>query len=578
MNKLSTKIGFVLLTGMIITLIGSLLLMYKSTNDTVEKTIAMSSLDIASNISQGINPTSYADFLSNQSETSTYWEIREQLDDYRQKTGALYVYTLGIDENSEKVHILIDGMGKGNKKASPILTPTTATSFQDVESVMKGKASTTSIVQDPEYGDYLSVFVPIKNGNEVIGILGVDIDASKVDDTASMVLGGILPLTIIINVILMAIVVGALIWFLTKKLSPLLKVSLAAKEISNGDLLTANKLISNTRVKGNDEIKVLVKSFEEMITNTTMIVNSMKSSSFQLMESSSDIEHKIKEMDTSTQYIINGIQQVAGAAEVQLHRSEESSRVIEEMTIGIQRIAEASSEVSEQTNHVSTRMSIGNKDINELSNQILQVKDVMQQTSSRIKNLDDQANEIVNIVHVITGIAEQTNLLSLNAAIEAARAGEQGKGFAVVSNEVRKLAVGTKESAIHIQESLLHFKSIINESVKMMETGTNEVEEGTKFVLNTRETFKQTIKSFEHVSDQIQEISAITEQMAASSQEINASIEDFAGLTRETAVTSKQVAQSTDQQAKSMEDISFSTSSMVKLANDLETSVERFNA
>lgn len=296
------KIGFVLLTGMIITLIGSLLLMYKSTNDTVEKTIAMSSLDIASNISQGINPTSYADFLSNQSETSTYWEIREQLDDYRQKTGALYVYTLGINENSEKIHILIDGMGKGNKKASPILTPTTATSFQDVKNVMKGKASTTSIVHDPEYGDYLSVFVPIKNGNEVIGILGVDIDASKVDATASKVLGGILPLTIIINVILMAIVVGALIWFLTKKLSPLLKVSLAAKEISNGDLLTANKLISNTRVKGNDEIKVLVKSFEEMITNTTLIVNSMKSSSFQLMESSSDIETKSKKWILHTIY------------------------------------------------------------------------------------------------------------------------------------------------------------------------------------------------------------------------------------------------------------------------------------
>ncbi|MFS0764293.1 methyl-accepting chemotaxis protein [Peribacillus phoenicis] len=578
MNKLSTKIGFVLLTGMVITLIGSLLLMYKSTNDTVEKTIAMSSLDIASNIAQGINPTSYADFLSNQSETSTYWEIREQLDDYKQKTGALYVYTLGIDESSEKVHILIDGMGKEDKKASPILTPTTATSYQDVESVMRGKVSTTSIVQDSEYGDYLSVFVPIKKGDEVIGILGVDIDASKVDATASKVLGGILPLMIIINVILMAIVVGALIWFLTRKLSPLLKVSMAAKEISNGNLLTANKLISNTRVKGNDEIKVLVKSFEEMITNTTMIVNSMKSSSFQLLESSSDIEHKIKEMDTSTQYIVKGIQQVAGAAEVQLHRSEESSRVIEEMTIGIQKIAEASSEVSEQTNHVSARMSIGNKDINELSNQILQVKDVMLQTSSEIKKLDEQANEIVNIVHLITGIAEQTNLLSLNAAIEAARAGEQGKGFAVVSNEVRKLAVGTKESAINIQESLLHFKSIINESVKMMETGTKEVEEGTKFVLNTRETFKQTIKSFEHVSDQIQEISAITEQMAASSQEINASIEDFAGLTRETAVASKQVAQSTDQQAKSMEDISFSTSSMVKLANDLETSVEQFNA
>ncbi|MEP9406616.1 hypothetical protein ABKP09_09835 [Peribacillus frigoritolerans] len=104
---------------------------------------------------------------------------------------------------------------------------------------MKGKVSTTSIVHAPEYGDYLSVFVPIKNGNEVIGILGVDIDASKVDATASTVLGGILPLMIIINVILMAIVVGALIWFLTKKLSPLLKVSLAAKEISNGDLLTA---------------------------------------------------------------------------------------------------------------------------------------------------------------------------------------------------------------------------------------------------------------------------------------------------------------------------------------------------
>ncbi|MDQ0883864.1 hypothetical protein [Peribacillus sp. V2I11] len=77
-----------------------------------------------------------------------------------------------------------------------------------------------------------------------------------------------------------------------------------------------------------------------MITNTIMIVNSLKSSSFQLLESSSDIEHKIKEMDTSTQYIVKGIQQVAGA----------------------------SSEVSEQTNHVSTRIFIGNKDINELLN------------------------------------------------------------------------------------------------------------------------------------------------------------------------------------------------------------------
>ncbi|AOH54723.1 hypothetical protein ABE28_010210 [Peribacillus muralis] len=578
MNKLSTKIGFVLLAGMVITLIGSLLLMYKSTNDTVEKTIAMSSLDLAGHIAQGINPTAYAEFLNNQSETSTYWEIREQLSDYKQKTGALYVYTLGIDAKSEKVHILIDGMSKEEKKAVSILSTTTATTYSDVKDVMKGKVSTTSIVHDPEYGDYLSVFVPIKQGNEVIGILGVDIDASKVDSTASKVLGGILPLTIIINVILIAIVVGALIWYLTKKLKPLREVSMAAKEIANGDLIAANELISNTKVKGNDEINVLVKAFAEMTNNTISIVHSMKSSSLQLLEASSDIEHKINEMDISTQYIVKGIQQVAGATEVQLHRSEESSRVIEEMTIGIQKIAEASSEVSEQTNHVSIQMSNGNKDLNELSEQILQVKDVMLQTSSEIKKLDVQANEIVNIVHLITGIAEQTNLLALNAAIESARAGEHGKGFAVVSNEVRKLAEGTKESATNIQESLLNFKSIINKSVAMMETGTKEVEEGTKVVLNTRETFNETIKSYEHVSDQIQEISSITEQMAAGSQEINASIENFAALTKETAEASQQVAHSTDQQAKSMEDISFSTTSMVKLANGLEKSVEQFNA
>ncbi|MGE7878068.1 methyl-accepting chemotaxis protein [Peribacillus muralis] len=578
MNKLSTKIGFVLLAGMVITLIGSLLLMYKSTNDTVEKTIAMSSLDLAGNIAQGINPTAYAEFLNNQSETSTYWEIREQLSDYKQKTGALYVYTLGIDAKSEKVHILIDGMSKEEKKAVSILSTTTATTYSDVKGVMKGKVSTTSIVHDPEYGDYLSVFVPIKQGNEVIGILGVDIDASKVDSTASKVLGGILPLTIIINVILIAIVVGALIWYLTRKLKPLHQVSMAAKEIANGDLIAANELISNTKVKGNDEINVLVKAFAEMTNKTISIVHSMKSSSLQLLEASSDIEHKINEMDISTQYIVKGIQQVAGATEVQLHRSEESSRVIEEMTIGIQKIAEASSEVSEQTNHVSIQMSNGNKDLNGLSEQILQVKDVMLQTSSEIKKLDVQANEIVNIVHLITGIAEQTNLLALNAAIESARAGEHGKGFAVVSNEVRKLAEGTKESATNIQESLLNFKSIINKSVAMMETGTKEVEEGTKVVLNTRETFNETIKSYEHVSDQIQEISAITEQMAAGSQEINASIENFAALTKETAEASQQVAHSTDQQAQSMEDISSLTTSMVKLANGLEKSVEQFNA
>lgn len=576
MKKLSSKIALVLALSMILILVGTVGIIFKSNYDAVEKSIAGFSEETAESISKTIDDEMYEDFLNDTSETDKYWQLRENLNKVREETGALYVYTLGVE--NDKVFILVDGLPRDSDIASKIGTATTTTKYRDIESALNGEPSSIPIVHDEKYGDYLSAFVPIRDSNDkVIGVLGVDIDAKMVKSITFEINKSVLPFTIAVITVLIGLIVGFLTWYLRLRLKPLQLISKASEEMASGSLHQALQTVNGIKTNGKDEIPQLVGSFKLMTDNTINMVNDIKDSAHNLLAASNHIETGMNQLSSSSSEVVQGIQQVAVATHFQLQTSSDSVRAIEEMAIGIQRIAEAASGVSESSMTVSEQVKGGFNEIQDIITQIEGIKNIVNSSTNIVKDLGDQAEEIKMIVDIISGISEQTNLLALNAAIEAARAGEHGKGFAVVSQEVRKLAEESKKSATKIADLLNRFRETFDDAVITMNKSADEVEKGTKAIHNTGSKFTHVLHAVESVSSEIEEVSTITEEMSASTEQISSSIEDFANMLNGTAKISKDVATSSDHQAESINDITGLAGSLKTLSLKLEQSIRKFD-
>jgi methyl-accepting chemotaxis protein len=575
MKKLSWKIALVTAMGMIVILAGMIGIILKSNNDAVERSISGYSESIAESLAAKIDAELYKQFLLNPSENATYWELRESLNEARELTGAFYVYTVGVKD--EKPVILIDGQPKGSEVASPIGEATSTTTYTDIKPVLGGKSTSKEIVEDKKYGDYLSAFAPIKNSNgEVVGVLGIDVDARKVGTITHEV--NLIVLPVIIG--FMVLLVGAIIIFLTiymnKSLRPIGILMDASNQMAEGNFVNAQEALQGIKVKGKDEIPQLLASFEKMAVNTSDMINDIKQSANQLLSTADKLGFEMDGIHESSGTIVQSIQQVASATDIQMESSMETTRAMDEIAIGVHRIAEAASEVSESSVSVTVQAKEGYSELESVIDKIELVKQSVEMSSETVLSLGKKADEIKTIVSLITGISEQTNLLALNAAIEAARAGEHGKGFAVVSQEVRKLAEESKNSAARIEELLNTFRLTIETAVESMNKSVNEVKQGTSSIQNTGTKFIGMLQSIEAVSAEIEEVSAVTEQLSAGAEEISSTVNEFSRLLKETASASKEAAISTDVQADSIGEITELTNSLRELSQKLENHVEKF--
>jgi methyl-accepting chemotaxis protein len=204
------------------------------------------------------------------------------------------------------------------------------------------------------------------------------------------------------------------------------------------------------------------------------------------------------------------------------------------------------------------------------------IDSIVHEAVGKVEGLDKHAQEISAIVSVIQDIAGQTNLLALNAAIEAARAGEHGKGFAVVADEVRKLAEQSASSVTTITEIV---GRIQNESTLVstsLQSGYKEVEAGTLQIKTTGETFGQISSA---VSEMVQRIQIVTENLAVISlngQEMNGSIEDIAAISEESAAGVEETSASSQEASGAMEELAMSAEDLSSLAEDLNKRIQQF--
>jgi len=359
--------------------------------------------------------------------------------------------------------------------------------------------------------------------------------------------------------------------FSNKISKQIITVAKNAEEIAQGNL-KLNKVENSSK----DEIGQLGRAFNTMTENLIQLVQQVSLSSTQVAASSQQLSAGAEESAQVSQQVAMSIMEVSDGAEKQLTAVNETSAVVQQMSAGIQQVLENARIAVQTTKKTTLSAAAGSKAIDKTIQQMMSIETTVTGSADVVKNLGERSKEIGQIVDTISGIAAQTNLLALNAAIEAARAGEQGRGFAVVADEVRKLAEQSQEASKQIASLINEIQQDTQNAVISMNEGTHQVRLGTEVAESAGQAFIEITTLVEQVSSMVGEISEEFQQMAIGSQRIVSSVTDIYETSRAITGQTQTVSAATQEQSASIEEIASSSQVLATMADELQQSLKKF--
>ncbi len=401
-------------------------------------------------------------------------------------------------------------------------------------------------------------------------------------------------------------------------------MGIAATAIAENDLTTTVTPKSAKDELGNSFAKMIL-GLRDAVGQVAESANAVSSAASQLASASEQSGDAARQIATTIQQVAQGINQQTTGVTKTSASVEQMNRAIEGVAKGAQEQANAIGKASQVTSRISTSIEQvtnnaqsvtrdsaqaatysrdGAKTVKETIVGMETIRTKVGLSATKVEEMGTRSEEIGAIVETIEDIASQTNLLALNAAIEAARAGEQGKGFAVVADEVRKLAERSSLATKEIGALIKGIQKTVSEAVTAMQASAVEVEAGVTRansageVLNNileaaESVYKQAeeaggaaakvsaaaselVEAVDAVSAVIEENTAATEQMAANSSELTQSIENIASVSEENSASVEEVSASTEEVSAQVEEVSASASSLMEMAQQLSQVVSRF--
>lgn len=414
-----------------------------------------------------------------------------------------------------------------------------------------------------------SIYTPIKNGSgETIGIWFTGVPNTPYEASAAEVRNNI------IAVVIIMMVIGIILsWqLISRGVRPLITAAESVNQIAQGNLQ-----IEPIKVRSKDEIGLLGNSVNTMAHNLRELIQQMDGAAEKVAVSSEELSAIAEQNSQASEQIAATMEKVSIGAEQQAQSVESMTLLLKQTNKNLSLVSDHNEQLAQYSADSTEKTKVGQVAIRHAEQQIDHIHAYVDSLADVVDGLGKRSKEIGKITEVITALADQTNLLALNAAIEAARAGEHGRGFAVVSEEVRRLAEQSADSANQIAQLIASIQTETTKAVESMKKVTAEVTQGKEAVSEAGQSFAVIRETTNGVTEKVEDVSRQLNEAIEKAAEIMSSFEGISTTAEQTANIAETIFTSVEEQKASAEEIAASVNTLAEMGSDLQKQIQKFN-
>ena len=418
-----------------------------------------------------------------------------------------------------------------------------------------------------ETREVLEVSAPIKDPvGKTLGYLAVGFELKPIIDILNDLILQLLIITIVavmFNIILSI--------FISRKFTnPIQNLVESTNNLATGDLT------EYVRISSGDELGVLASSFNIMTEKLNKLIKSLAQTANSINQAGTDLAEGVSETTQVSKQISKTIDELARNYQDQVDSANEIMSSIVNLDDLTQQIAQKAEQVKGSAENTLNLANEGGDSVNFTINKVYDINKTVIDLSGIVKSLGNKSLQIGEIIHLISNIASQTNLLALNAAIEAARAGEHGKGFAIVADEIRKLAEQSSEASKNITALINEIQDNTTQAVSTMGINSKKVTEGIELINVSGNTLSKILDAAKNTVASADKIFEATSNQAKNSRNVVSSVQCLVAVSEEAAASTQEVTASVQEQTAGIMELEILAKQLGLTSNELEDQVKQF--